>query len=95
MIATAFSIVPESSRQAVIAIVTFFASGVPQSQLVLVCSGREKALKGTFMQNLAILDILEVGVASGLSIDRINMSRIKKCIKLDYGKTKPNLNASQ
>ena len=38
------------------------------SQLVLVCSGREKALKGTAMQNLAILDIQEVGVASGLSI---------------------------
>ena len=35
------------------------------SQLVLVCSGREKALKGTAMQNLTIQ---EVGVASGLSI---------------------------
>ena len=39
------------------------------SQLVLVCSGRENGLKGTAMQNLAILDVQEeVGVASGLSI---------------------------
>ncbi len=38
------------------------------SQLVLVFSGREKALKRTAMENLAILDIQEVGVASGLSI---------------------------
>ena len=35
---------------------------------MLVCSGREKALKGISMQNLAILDIQEVGVASGLNI---------------------------
>ena len=42
------------------------------SQLVLVCSGREKALKGTAMQNLAIFELpednQEVGVVSGLSI---------------------------
>ena len=41
------------------------------SQLVLVCSGREKALKETAMQNLAIFELpedQEVGVVSGLSI---------------------------
>ena len=42
------------------------------SQLVLVCSGREKALKGTATQNLAILELpddnQEVGVGTGLSI---------------------------
>ena len=42
------------------------------SQLVLVCSEREKALKGTAMQNLAILEPPdtqeEEGGATGLSI---------------------------
>ena len=41
------------------------------SQLVLVCSEREKALKETAMQNLAILelpDIHDEGVVTGLSI---------------------------
>ena len=47
-------------------LVTFFVSGI------LVCSGREKALKGTAMQNLAIFELpednQEVGVGSGWSV---------------------------
>ena len=66
--ATVFAVVPGSSRQAVMASHLLRISNA--SQLVLVCSGREKALKGTAMKNLAILDIQEVGVASGLSIYR-------------------------
>ena len=50
------------------------------SQLVLVCSGREKALKGTATQNLAILELpddnQEVGVGTGLSIPVDKKGRI-------------------
>ena len=70
----AFAVVPESSRQAVMA--NHLLRIRNASQLVLVCSGREKELKGTAMKNLAILDIQEVGVASGLSIAGDSEGRI-------------------